>query len=471
MKNSRNLAAKIIRRSLKFGKNRKNAVSFVRNSIFLSKKDMEKSRLNKTAETLFVFIISLVLFACDNTPKKYKIAISDPSTSLYQVGIPLIKLLEKEMGVQFEIIDTTSGSVEHIKLLSEGKIDFAIALTTIDDTIFDTGNKLSCDNIRTITPLYNQSLFIIYPDSLKAKQIDDLICGRRIGLGIKKGGTAQFTIRILKELGIDQTEYTPVYTPNKENFCNNNIDISCSFTSFNNGRIVDMLSKKNMHLFSLGDVERAFSGSSVDGICKKLWIAKPQIVPKNSYYSKPEKPVLTVSVFTSLLCRKSIDDAFVQDITETIIQNKSNLIKQNPVINQVSENNLDKTLFFPLHRGVHLYQKRYQPSFLERYAEVIALLLSIALILSGGVSSYRKWNQQRKKDRIDVYYEEVLKLDRSITQTNDANLLEQKIKLLYQIRERAFDNLIKEKLSADESFKIFTELISGTIERIEQKIK
>jgi len=439
-------------------------------SHYIYNNKMNKLKNNIQIPLLLVLIIFSVFFACNDTEKKYKIAISDPSTSLYQVGMPIIKLLEKEMGVQFEIIDTTSGSVEHIKLLSEGKVDFTIALTTVNGNKFDE-EKTGYDNIRTVSPLYNQSLFIIYPDSLKPKSLGGLIQDRRIGLGIKKGGTAQFTMQIMKELGIDSSEYTPIFTDNKDNYCNDEIDVSCSFTSFNNNRIVNMLSNKDMRMFSLGDVERAFSGSSVDGICKKLWIAKPQIVPKNSYYSKPEKPVLTVSVYTSLLCSKDLDKTFIQDITETIINNKSTLIKQNPVINQVSEDNLNEILFYPLHPGVHLYQERYQPSFLERYAEVIALLLSITLILSGGLSSYRKWNLQRKKDRIDVYYEDVLTIDRSITQEIDKELFEQKIKDLYQIRERAFDNLIKEKLSADESFKIFTELISGTIKRIEQKMK
>jgi len=432
---------------------------------------MNKPKRNKLIKILLILILSSALFACNNTEKKYKIAISDPSTSLHQVGMPIIKLLEKEMDVQFEIIDTTSGSVEHIKLLSEGKIDFAIALTTVNGNEFNEEIKLEYDNIRTISPLYNQNLFIIYPDSLKPTSLDNLIRDRRIGFGVERGGTAQFTMQILRELGIDSSEYTPVFTTNKDNYCNDEIDVSCSFTSFNNNRIVNMLNNKDLQMYSLGFVERAFSGSSVDGICKKLWIGKPQILPKNSYYSKPEKPVLTVSVYTSLLCSKELDDVFIQDITETIINNKSTLIKQNPVINQVSEDNLNEILFYPLHLGVHLYQDRYQPSFLERYAEVLALLLSIALILSGVISSYRKWNLQRKKDRIDVYYEEVLGIDRSITNASDKELLEQKIKMLYEIRERAFDNLIKEKLSADESFKIFTELISGTIKRIEQKMK
>lgn len=67
------------------------------------------------------------------------------------------------------------------------------------------------------------------------------------------------------------------------------------------------------------------------------------------------------------------------------------------MINQISEENLQKTHYYPLHEGVYQYLDRYQSSFIERYAESIALFLSIAIILSGIVSSYTKWNKQRKK--------------------------------------------------------------------------
>lgn len=431
-----------------------------------------QNTLNSNNIKLFiVLILILTFFACNNNVKKYKIALSDPSTSLNRVGIPIIELLEKEMDIEFEVLDKTSGSAEHIKLLSEGKIDFAIALTTIGGNKFDDIAGTDHDQIRTISPLYNQNLFIIYPDSLKPKNLGDLIRGRNIGLGVEKGGTARFTQNILKEFGIDYSEYTPVYTSNKDNYCNSLIDVSCSFTSFNNNRIVKMLMDEDNRLFSLGDAEKAFSGSAVDGICKKLWTAKPLIIPKNSYYTKPEKPVLTVSVFTSLLCRKNLETEFIHDITEIIIKNKSTLIKQNPVINQVSEDNLHETLYYPLHQGVHMFLDRNMPSFLERYAEVIALILSVVILISGIISSYSKWNKQRKKDRIDVYYQQVLEIDHIISQAEDIALLEKKMKNLYEIRGRAFENLIKEKLSADESFKIFMDLTTGAIQRIEKKLK
>ena len=231
-----------------------------------------------------------------------------------------------------------------------------------------------------------------------------------------------------------------------------------------------MLMNKNNRLFSLGNAEKANSGSAVDGICEKLWTAKPLIIPKNSYYAKPQKPILTVSVFTSLLCKKNMDDELIRKITELIVKNKSTLIRQNPVINQISEGNLRETLYFPLHQGVYLFLDRNNPSFLERYAEVIALILSVVILLSGIISSYRKWNNQRKKDRIDVYYEQVLAINRKLSQNQDTETLKKEIEALYEIRERAFENLIKEKLIADESFKIFTELSSETMQRIEQRL-
>jgi len=415
-----------------------------------------------------VIIFLIFLSACKDKTPIYKIAISDPSTSMYHAGLPLVKLLEKELDVKFEIIDTTSGSVEHIRMLSEGEIDFAIALTTAGD---EGLKQINYEKISTVSPLYNQIFFIIYNDTLKPKNLKDLISGRKIGFGVKHGGTAQFTQKILKEFGIDSSDYVPVYTKNEDNICGKNIDVSCSFTSFNNSRIIDMLRKKENRLFSLGNSENAFRGSSVDGICKKLWTAKPLIIPKNTYYSKPKKPVLTVSVYTSLLCRADMDALFVQHLIETIVQKKSILIKENPVINQISEENLNKTHYFPLHQGVHQYIDRYKPSFIERYAESIALFLSVAIVFSGVIKTYAKWNKQRKKDRIDVYYEEVLQIDRKVKKIKDKVRLQANLEQLDKIRNRAFENLIKEKLSADESFRIFTDITRDVTNRIKEQIK
>lgn len=418
--------------------------------------------------TIITLSVLVLYSSCYEETPHYKIAISDASTSMYHVGMPLIKLLEKEMNVKFDIIDTSSGSVEHIRMLSDGSVDFAIALTTAGNEELENTNY---DNIRTVTPLYNQTLFIIYNDSLKPKNLKGLINGRKIGLGVKKGGTAQFTQKILKEFGIDTSAYTSVYSKNNDNICSENIDVSCSFTSFNNPRIINMLQQKDLQLFSLGNVERVYRGSSVDGICKKLWTAKPFIIPKNTYYSKPDKPVLTLSVFTSLLCNKNIRPDFIQELTEILVQKNSNLLKENPVINQISEKNLQKTHYYPLHEGVHLFLDRYQPSFIERYAESIALFITIAIIFSGFIKTYAKWNMQRKKDRIDVYYEEVLQIDEISKNTKDVSILKKNLEKLYQIRNRAFENLIKEKLSADESFRIFTSLTAETIQRINRKLE
>ena len=414
-------------------------------------------------------IVSISVFfnACTEETPTYRIAISDPSTSMYHVGMPLVKLLEEEMNVHFDVIDTTSGSVEHIRLLSEGEIDFAIALATVSN---DELTDINYDEISTVSPLYNQILFIVYNDSLHPKSLRDLIAGRKIGFGVEKGGTAQFTQKILKEFGIDTSEYIPVYSANENNVCGKNIDVSCSFTSFNNGRIINMLKQKHNRLYSLGNTGYVFNGSSADGICKKLWTAKPLVIPKNTYYSKPSEPVLTVSVYTSLLCRTGIDDAFIQKLTETLVQKKSILIKDNPVINQISEENLNGTHYFPLHQGVHQYLDRYKPSFIERYAESIALFLSIAIILSGAIKTYAKWNKQRKKDRIDVYYEEVLQIDQLIKTTQNRDVLKQNQEKLDEIRNRAFVNLIKEKLSADESFRIFTDITRDVMNRIKERL-
>ena len=87
------------------------------------------------------------------------------------------------------------------------------------------------------------------------------------------------------------------------------------------------------------------------------------------------------------------------------------------------------------------------------------------------MSSYTKWNKQRKKDRIDVYYEDVLKIDEISKNTKDVSILKKNLENLYAIRNKAFENLIKEKLSANESFNIFTSLTAEAIQRINKKLE
>ncbi len=92
---------------------------------------------------------------------------------------------------------------------------------------------------------------------------------------------------------------------------------------------------------------------------------------------------------------------------------------------------------------------------MERYAETINLLVYMAFLLITGFIAFGRWRNHQKKDRIDVFYQRVFEIRDRIGQQSAEQLLAE----LDALEREAFDSLIREKLLADESFRIFTELL------------
>ncbi len=70
-----------------------------------------------------------------------------------------------------------------------------------------------------------------------------------------------------------------------------------------------------------------------------------------------------------------------------------------------------ETLLFPLQRrDIILFGKGDQPTFFERYAESLALGLSILAVLYGAVQAIQNRIRRNQKERIDKYFLEFLEI-------------------------------------------------------------
>ncbi|MEP5765842.1 MAG: TAXI family TRAP transporter solute-binding subunit [Halieaceae bacterium] len=172
----------------------------------------------------------------------------------------------------------------------------------------------------------------------------------------------------------------------------------------------------------------------------------------------------TLAVDTLLVTRKDIPENLIYLVTETFIEQKPRLAAVAPsLFSHVTESFDAMELSFPLHRGARRYLERDEPNLLERYAESINLLVYLVfLLLTGGVALAR-WRAHGKKDRIDTFYRRVLGV-RERAGAEDSKLLLQELRSL---EEEAFSSLIDEKLAANESFRIFTDLMGRTRRELE----
>lgn len=436
------------------------------------------SRLCKPDRYLAWFVAGLLLISCKSRKTEYYFATGSPKTSYFEVGASISEIVRRDTGIQLTILpepQTTRGdyislsSTTNCNLLREGKADFAIAQNdvTLGDAQHYDGLPRDSE-IRSVIPLYPEIFFVIYEKSLNPQSLRDLIVGKKVALGPPNSGTARLAKILFQEFGIDSTEYFPQYVKFEDNVLGDTIQISCSVTGFSNPRIRRML-ETNGRLFSLGDYTLADKGATVDGFCLNYPLAKPFLIPQNTYGTVPQKPVLTVAIDAVLLTRKEVRSEIVFRVIQSILENKQIMVvdKNIKLLSQLTENFDPLRLRFPLHNGARQYFERNMPSFLERYAESLGFIFSIFLALVTAVSTFTRWSRHRKKNRIDEFYRQIMAIQRSVELLQTEAECRRALANLRNLREIAFQQLIKEKLQADESFRIFITLLNDIREEIE----
>lgn len=426
-------------------------------------------------------ILQLAFYNCFDKRTEYRIAAGSPGTSYHDVGKNIAEILLKQTPYHVRvlsqpvIIDGDSielSAINNCRIVSEGLAEFAISQNDLPlhpASAVPGVQKLS--NLRSVIPLYSQIFFIIYKENLKPSTLKDLIVGREIAIGPRQSGTAYLAKILFKEFGIDTSKYIQKYVSFEENMLSDSIDICCLLTGFNNSRIEKSI-KQGGRIFSLGEYSLAGKGSAADGFCLKYPLAKPYIIPKNIYLDLPEDPVLTVAVDAVLLTRKDIKDHVIYDFMHAILNNKQFLVidLNNKLLSQLTEQFDPLSLRFPLHPGAKAYLERDKPSFFERYAELLGFIFSIFIAFVGGVTTLAKWNRHRKKNRIDAFYSQIMKIQNQIKSCRSIDACADSIDRLRKLRQEAFGQLIKEKLSADDSFAIFITFLNDTQAELQTRI-
>lgn len=185
---------------------------------------------------------------------------------------------------------------------------------------------------------------------------------------------------------------------------------------------------------------------------------KSKVIPALTYdLPGNKKALLTVAVDTLLVTRKEVSEATIYKLTQTFLEQKPRFTAIAPhLFSGINESFDPLALNFPLHRGARAYLQRDDPSFIERYAETINLLVYLTFLFISAFLAFTRWRDHRKKDRIDVFYDRVL----AIRDEQGKRSTEERLAELQALEREAFSSLIAEKLAANESFRIFTDLLA-----------
>ena len=168
-----------------------------------------------------------------------------------------------------------------------------------------------------------------------------------------------------------------------------------------------------------------------------------------------------------LVARADLERSSVYDLINEVHRLRPALSAQRPGLFQEFSDDFDTgRSTFVLHPGTLAYLQRSAPGILERYsgiAEVaVTALVAIVSAFIAGIRIVR----MRRKNRIDTFYSETIRLRNSVTDQSGRDERSAVIAKVRHLQNTAFDLLIDEKLAPDESFRIFITLSNDVLQRL-----
>jgi hypothetical protein len=299
--------------------------------------------------------------------------------------------------------------------------------------------------VRTVLPVYRGVLHVLYRKDLELGSLQDALRGHKsLFIAGDSAVAHDFIDFVARRFGLDPAAINRV-----QRFEPGVTDVVVAVSSI----IPDALQKvvEGYRLLSFDTVERLGHGSRVEAIPYLFPQLRPFVIPAGTYPALGnEEPVVTVAVDMLLVCREALARDTVYELARGLMARRAEFSQQLPELFHTLTDRVDPLLLkFPLHAGAADFVNRNDPGFLERYADVIGLLTYLLVAVATGVIGLLKWNDRRRKDRIDRFYAELLAI-RSALRTDapeDGPRLRERLDAM---ELEAWDLLIAEKLAADD---------------------
>jgi TRAP-type uncharacterized transport system substrate-binding protein len=426
---------------------------------------MMSSTLGKV--TFWLFIPTFLFTACQD--KKDFTILSDLELGESKNNHPTVLSLQqtvKPLGVTLTFKDAPiEREADIIKLIHDEKIDIGIVKNDVD-------LHGGFSNVRTLMPLFPDVLLILCRSD-SGSSIQNLFTKNKAAMILDKKEERNVIDLFLKKNGTTTENMGEIHAADSAALTDalNEYDVLVLFASLNSNSVRNILRNWNGSIYSLDDPKLMRQGSIVDGFCMAYPKALPFIIPKGTYGRWPLQPVLTFAVYDVLVCNKNLDEHLVYDLLKNIYDMQSTLAEDNFEFGLLDADVESHKFSFPLHEGAIKYALRDKPTFWERESEVLGLIITLIVLASGGLTTLLKHWKQRRKDRVDTYYQKVIYVNTRARQTKDIEQKENFLTELLLIRTNAFEQLIAESLDANEAFTIFGNLVNSSIQELEQDIK
>lgn len=397
------------------------------------------------------FFCVLVLSSCNPITTTFTFIYNDEGPN-QQIAEKMEALLESEFNVDIVLKKGLNTNANIDSLISQN-IDIALVENYIP----------YMEGINSAFSVYSEVLHIFYKKNIQVERFEDLMYNHLIYIGREASPTYNIMMDLFDFYGLDQDRISVTFKMAEA-------EVVVELTNLLSRS--HLLGYSDFKLFSFDKMEDVGNGSKVEGITLKYPRMAPFVIPANTYWDFTTEPVVTLSVDLIMIVRSGMGEVAVTDFAKTMLRNRQIFTLIDPLLYDGMKEDFDQSrLNIPLHEGARIYLDRDEPSFIERYAELGGVILALIIAISSGIVSLTKWQAQKKKDEIDVFYEDLLEVKNTIPHIKELADGVAKVKHIQKSQNKAFEMLISEELVANDSFRIYMELSKETINELRGRIR
>lgn len=370
-----------------------------------------------------------------------------------RIAEQIAELVSEDSGLKINLVPLPEDSASVLDALESGYGDIAFALN----------NAQFREAISTVMPLYPSVLQVIAKADRPAHSLREFLSDAVIYAGPPGSMSRLLTEQLVEDLefgGIDVrfasvTEASP--------------DVIIIYAPIDRQRLMGDPTLAGMKLFSFGDPAEIGLGNAVDRAVLLNPRLRPFVIPLGTYGDLTPEPVLTVAVDRLLVARSDLDSAVIYDLYAEILRLRPALFSARPELFQPLDDDIaHANLAFSLHSGALAFVKRDEPTIIERYSGVAEVVVTLLIAFISGALALLRIYRVRRKNRLDEFLVEAIRIRDSVSSEASEAECAEAIAKLKALQDYGFEQLVDEKLAADESFRIFIDLTSRTISDLQE---
>lgn len=403
----------------------------------------------RVIQSISALLLLAGLTACE--PQQTELSLVTPMALIdREIAADFSALFGRESTISIRLTGAVSSDESALDDLIAGRADLALV----------SNNMPFRSGIATVMPLYPTVLHIGYRGDRDTSSGASLLSGAKVFAGAPGSVSRIVFEKVRKRLKLAAADFSFVEDGRDD------WDVIVVFAPISPDRLDGL---DDVRLFSLGSPDSIGQGSAIDATALLNPQLEPFVIPIGTYGAATPEPVLTVAVDMLLVARDDLETTVVYDLVRELLRLQPALAAMRPgLFRSVSDQVNSSNSTFVRHSGLLSYTERDAPTVYERYSGVAEVVVTIFIGLVSAFFAGMRIYKMRRKNRIDVFYTNVLAIRKSFDETTDASDLEVAVQKVKNLQNSAFEMLVDEKLAADESFRIFISLSNDVLQELER---